>query len=137
MTPEQAIQAYQCPGCVNGPYPDCFEKDVGGVQCVSHCAGTMISGIGSIFLGLPKGFHRKGPCNDTKIWIFESLSRSFWMPYDKFNVPVWKHLDKHGSTVIRGICPQTNDPWIHIFLEDCMSFIDCIEITEADINEMD
>ena len=138
MKVEEAIQEYQCPGCTNGPYPECFKDDkTGGLQCESHCCGTIVSnGIGSIFLGMPKGFDRKGACQHTKIWIFESFDKSTW-PYDKFNVPIWKHLDKHGNTLVRGICPRLNDPWIHIFLEDCKNKIECIEITTEDISEMD
>ncbi len=43
MTPEEAVQNYQCPGCLYGPFPDCFksgsDKDK---ACVKHSAGTVM-----------------------------------------------------------------------------------------------
>jgi len=137
MKIEEAIKNYQCVGCVSGPYPECFSNDGNGSQCDKHCAGTTIFGIGSFFLGMPTGFNRKGSFKDTKISIYESLLSSTWGAYDKLNVPVWKYLDEHGNTIVRGICPRTNYPWIHIFLENCILEIDCIEITDDDLNGMD
>ena len=57
MNAEEAVQEYQCPGCVNGAYPECRSKDRrGGVGCGGHCPGTMMSGIGTLFLGMEKRF---------------------------------------------------------------------------------
>jgi len=135
MTPEEAVQEYQCPGCVNGPYPDCYKTNE-NLACDAHCAGTMIApGIGLIFLGLPKGFNRLGVSGKSKIYLFESPEKGW--EYNKFNVPVWRHLDKHGNTLVRGMCPRLNDPWIHIFLGNHMASISCYEITSQDIDEMD
>ncbi len=134
MTPEKAVQEYQCSGCVNGPYPDCY-KTIENIACDSHCPGTMISGIGPIFLGLPKGFCRLGVHKESKIYIFKNVIGGWG--YAKFSVPVWKHLDEHGNTLVRGMCPRLNEPWIHIYLGDYMKNIDCYEITSQDIDEMD
>uniref|UniRef100_A0A6H1ZVK0 Uncharacterized protein n=1 Tax=viral metagenome TaxID=1070528 RepID=A0A6H1ZVK0_9ZZZZ len=136
MTIKEAIKEYQCPGCVNGPFPDCFENNTGYDQCDNHHAGTMISGIGSIFLGMPNGFNRKGSCESTKIWLFESFETSHWT-YDKFNIPIWKHLDPFGNTIVKGICPRLNNIWIHIFLGDCIDKIECINLLQAEIDDMD
>jgi len=135
MKSEDAVQEYQCSGCVNGSYPDCY-KTGGNLACDSHCAGTMASGgIGRFFLGLPKGFCRLGFCDKTKISIFEHIKDGWG--YDKFNVPVWKYLDKHGNTIVRGMCPRINAPWIHIYLGDFLKDINCLEITQEDIESMD
>ena len=132
---EAAIQNYQCSGCVNGPYPDCFVVGQDHA-CVRHIPGTMMMPhIGCVFLGLPNGFNRLGKCEDMKINIFKSLDGGW--DYNKFNVPVWKRLDEHGNTLVRGISPRINKPWIHIFLEDVMDQVDCIEITREDIDSMD
>jgi hypothetical protein len=132
-----AIQEYQCPGCVCGSNIKCFEPNtIAGVGCGKHVIGTMIFGIGHILLGLPNGFNRVGKQNDLKPIIFESYEKSDWK-FDKFNVPIWKHYNKNGHTIVRGIMPRKNETFIHIFLEDCRKDIDCIEISEDEISEMD
>lgn len=128
---ENMIKTYQCPGCVGGPPLSCYKKGE-GVDCGEHVAGTNLSLIGRIFLGLPKGFCRLGPCEVTKISIFERVEDGWG--YGMFNVPVWKHLDKNGNTLVRGLCPRINYPWIHIFMGDQMTKIDCMIITQKDID---
>lgn len=136
-----AIERYQCSGCISGSEVSCFkENEAGGVGCGKHFSGTMISGIGKVFLGLPKGFNRLGRFENMKPIIFKSFkdfTETGWKEYNNFNRPVWKHLDKHGNTLVRGLMPRRNEPFLHIFLEDCMSEINCTEITQDDINEMD
>ncbi len=129
-----AINEYQCPGCIVGSNTECYEKSE-NLACGKHVAGTMGSGIGRFFLGMPTGFNRIGNVEGMKIHIFRRLNDGWG--YDTFNVPVWKHLDKNNITIVRGICPRLNYPWIHIFLENCIDKINCIEITEKQINEMD
>lgn len=130
---KEAIERYQCPGCVRGHDISCFEAR-GSLECGKHVAGALSPGAGSFFLGLPNGFNRLG-INKTKVYIFESLKDGWG--FDVFNVPVWKHLDKHGSTLVRGISPRINAPFLHIFLEDCMDEINCLKITDEDIEGMD
>ena len=134
---ETAIREYQCVGCMDGPGLTCFKPDKnGGVGCGEHFGGTYVSGIGKIILGLPAGFCRTGLFEKLRPVIFEKFDDCDW--YDtKFNIPVWKHLNKEGHTLVRGLSPRVNSPFIHIFLEDCMSKIDCAEITADEINEMD
>ena len=126
-----AVKKYQCPGCLFDG--SCFESS-DSLACNKHNPATYILSIGKVFLGLPKGFNRLGSCEDTKIYIFEKFEDGWG--YDKFNIPVWKHLDD-GDTIVRGISPRINETWIHIFLEDCISEINCLEITNQDINKMD
>ena len=133
---KNAIEEYQCSGCVCGCDIECFELDETGVGCGKHISGTIIApGIGNIFLGMPKGFNRLG--YDTKLipHIFEKLQDCF--EYDMYNVPTWKHLNSNGHTLVRGMHPRLNMTFIHIFLEDCIDKIDCHEVTEKEIEYMD
>ena len=136
-----AIERYQCSGCISGSDTSCFkENEAGGVGCGKHFSGTIISGVGKIFLGLPKGFNRLGHYDNMKPTIFKSFKyfiESDWGEYDNFNRPVWKHLDKHGNTLVRGLMPRRNEPFLHIFLENCISQIHCLEISKEDIENMD
>jgi hypothetical protein len=133
---KKVVEEYQCLGCVCGSNIDCYKKHKHGIQCSKHIAGTMLMPhIGTIFLGLPTGFNRLGQTKETKISIFENFKDGWG--YNKFNVPVWKHLDKYRNTLVRGISPRINMPWIHIFLGNVLSEIECLEITQEDINEMD
>ncbi len=136
LTPEEAVQEYQCPGCASGPFPECFKAtSLQDCACSKHCAGTMITSIGLVFLGLPKGFNRIGPCEETKISIFK-VEEDGW-GYGKYNVPVWKYFDKFGSMIIRGKSPRTNYLWIHIFLAPGEDWVDCYEVTDEDMEYMD
>jgi len=155
MTLEEAVQEYQCPGCVGGPYPECFTKcRVGGVGCGSHSAGTMMFPAGTIFLGMEKGFNRVGPVAEESfpLLIFkdeEQFKKDWSSPfgldgleipdsiYDKANVPCWKYLDKHGNTIVRGLAPRRNMPFLHVFLCDLRDKIPCIEITNDFISQID
>jgi len=132
--PPSFVKEYQCSGCVSGG--DCFEKDLDSEACIKHCAGTLTS-FGSFFLGLPKGFCRTGePKVIIKIFkTFHDLEKTW--KYDKFNVPVWKHLNKTNHVLIRGLSPRINMPFLHIVLENCMSQINCLEISDKDIKDMD
>ena len=130
----KAVEEYQCPGCFYGINSECYEisKDQ---SCDKHVSGTMANLIGKLFIGMPKGFNRLGEFHKTKINIFEKYDDGWG--YNLFNVPVWKHLDKHNNTLVRGICPRINHPFIHVFLEDCIDKIDCLEITHENIEQMD
>lgn len=133
---KKAIEEYQCSGCISGHNIECFEKCDTGIGCGKHYAGTHIMPmVGKIFLGLPKGFNRLGKTDDMKPYIFNDLNGCG--KYDKFNIPVWKHLDKNGNTIVRGLKPRLNTPFIHIILKDSLSEIDCLEITNKDLEEMD
>ncbi len=137
-----AVERYQCSGCISGHDTSCFKanENAGGVGCGEHFSGTIISGVGKVFLGLPKGFNRLGHLENMKPIIFKSFkdfTESDWKEYNNFNRPVWKHLDKHGNTLVRGLMPRINKPFLHIFLENCISQIHCLEISKEDIENMD
>ena len=134
---KNAIEKYQCPGCLTDSDTECFKNNqMGGLGCGKHRVGTMSPEIGSFFLGMPKGFNRVGLQNGLKPNIYETFESSQWK-YDMWNIPVWKHLNKYNHTLVRGISPRTNWPFLHIFLENYIDKIKCLEITESDINEMD
>ncbi len=132
---KKAIERYQCSGCISGHNTKCFEPNETGLGCGKHFSGTMVSNIGKIFLGLPKGFNRLGEYKDMQPYIFNNLSD--WGEYNKFNVPVWKHLDEYGNTIVRGLKPRLNTPFIHIILGDARESINCTEVTAEEISEMD
>ena len=138
-----AIEEYQCSGCVCGSDTECYKEDDDGVGCGKQVPGTTIMGPGRIFLGMPSGFCRMGNQDTLRIKIFEGINEDAggWgfdqSGYGKFNVPVWKHLDMYGNTLVRGISPRINNPFLHVFLCNQLKEIDCLEITAEDISEMD
>lgn len=140
---KEAIEEYQCSGCISGSDISCFVKNgSGGVGCGQHLAGTLITGIGKIYLGMPKGFCRHGEQNNLFMRIFKTFDDYKMdcdeMPkYDIFNVPVWKHLNKEGHTLIRGLRPRKNEGFIVIVLENCIDKFECLEITKEQIDAMD
>lgn len=134
MEHKSIIENYQCAGCVCGSDTKCYEKG-DNVECGKHVVGTRIMGLGRIFLGMPKGFNRQGPVEDMGMQIFENFDKGWG--YNKLNLPVWKHLDEYGNTLVRGISPRTNTPFLHVFIGDCMDRISCLQITSSDLLEMD
>jgi hypothetical protein len=149
MTRLEAIKEYQCPGCACGVGPECATKCDTGIGCGAHCPGTLMSNVGKIFLGMPKGFNRCGYETEMPLHIFESFE-SFcddWKRvtslgvesggYDFWNIPVWKYLDEHSNTLVRGLSPRVNSPFLHVILGDCRDKINCLEVTEKMQNSMD
>lgn len=132
---QQAVEEYQCPGCVCGSDIECYQKGE-SLSCSKHVVGTILLGMGHILLGMPKGFNRVGGNEKLNPSIYGTYESSDWK-YNKWNVPVWKYLDKFGNTLVRGMCPRTNFTFLHIFLEDCMDKISCFEITQDDVEGMD
>lgn len=132
---KSVIKEYQCSGCMDGNFDQCYrESPYDGVGCGKHMAGTGIPFIGKIYLGLPKGFNRLGMFEKMIPVIYEEFGGHH---YDKFNIPVWKRLDELGNTLVRGIKPRLNEPFLHIYIGNHVTKIDCFLITEKDIEEMD
>jgi hypothetical protein len=141
----EAIKEYQVPGAVGDFDENNFKQDGVGVEWSDHVPGTLIlPTVGSIFLGMPFGFNRLGARHERfednlKINIFtdfEQFKKRF-NGYNKFNIPCWKYINNKGHVMVRGLSPRINRPFLHIILEDCLDKIDCLEITEKDIVEMD
>lgn len=145
---EEAVNEYQCPGCSVGHYLeqgcDLYKKRPWGESCDAHRAGTTLGLSIKFFLGMPKGFNRTGVGMGDENRLMLDIFKSFdeiWdkdgKPYDHFNIPVWKHLNKRGHTLVRGLSPRNNAPFLHVILEDCMDKIDCFEVTSELMAEMD
>lgn len=130
---KSAVEKYQCPGCTRGSNIECYFRSEWGIGCGKHSAGTFLSGVGKILLGMPKGFNRVGPAENMHFNIF----MGFEDHYNEFNVPVWKYRNKKGHILVRGLMPRRNETFIHIYLDDCLDKIKCTEITEQQINDMD
>lgn len=136
------IKEYQCIGCVCG-YPEC-KATFNSEGCQKHTAGTYIVGVGKIFLGMPRGFNRFGALSDeSKTFTFTMSAYETFEDFikhtgmDKFNIPVWKHLDENGNTLVRGIAPRINKPYLCVIGGNHMDKIDCYEITSDDQEGMD
>lgn len=129
MENKEIIENYQCAGCSVGFDTSCYEKGY-SLCCCKHSAGTFVLGVGSILLGTPKGFNRVN--DDIDLGIYDEFQE-----YDKFNIPCWKHLDDLGNTIVRGLSPRVNRAFIDIFIGNHLDKIDCLEITDKDISEMD
>lgn len=124
---KQMIEEYQCPGCVDGPYPECYEHDPNesSITCTRHISGSLLMGASKILLGLPRGFNRIGGGVDMN--LFEKFSEGWG--YNQYNIPVWKTLDTNGNTLVRGLSPRINRAFLHVFKGDCMAEISCLDIT--------
>lgn len=120
-TIKNMISKFQCPGCTCGCAPcetcESFKPSHEfGWSCDNHSAGTMISGIGKIFLGMPKGFNRVG-ANEQLGYIFQMIQ--LWdqgekLPiWDYLNIPVWA-MEDDGFLFVRHYCPRINQSYIHV-----------------------
>ena len=132
---KKAVEEYQCPGCVCDKNKHCYRNE-SDLVCKAHVPGTIIYRVGTILLGMPKGFNRLEETKRMEICIYKTFLGSNWS-YDSLNIPIWKYLDKFGNTIVKGICPRINKTWTHIFLEDCIDKIKCTEITEKDLEKME
>lgn len=93
MEPLKIVEKFQCPGCVCGADTSsgCYEPESGYFHCSNHVPGTIASGIGTINLGLPKGFNRIGGGRlsegSGRIRLFKRFDDH--PGYNHLNVPVW------------------------------------------------
>lgn len=113
----QAVEKYQCPGCVAGSDTTCgkFRTSFDSKACDSHVAGTALGGVGRIYLGMPTGFDKVGQTqnNSSNIRIFSAEQLKGF--YDIFNVPVWfQEID--GNLFVRCFCPRINISYVDIFI---------------------
>lgn len=135
----ELVQEYQCPGCVSGPFEDCYKSNINKcISCINHVPGTTLIHYGKIFLALPKGFNRLGEYSKVDINIYESYDDMItgWGEFNMFNVPVWKHFDGL-VTLIKVFSPRVNRPCIMIIAGNCLDKVKCLNITNEDIQAMD
>lgn len=116
------IEEFQCPGCVCGCdvssgcfKPESDSEDDKNLACKAHVAGTIVSHIGTINLGLPRGFNRLGfqdqRVSGNTIRLWDSVAN---MPeYNHFNVAVWG-LEMDGHLFVRCYCPRINQTYVDV-----------------------
>ncbi len=119
------VEDIQCPGCVCGSNTKCGsfdlkEIDPGVWTCEGHVLGTVISRIGKVILGCPKGFNRIGPVEQKTyvrlidyILLKEHIIKHWGEPW---NVAVWKVQFK-GYIFVRTFLPRKNVCFIDV-IED-------------------
>lgn len=132
------IEEYQCSGCMRLSSDGCYqEKNSLNISCANHYPGTLTFN-GTILLGFPNGFNRIGPFEKFEINVYKSYHdmEKEWS-FNKFNVPVWKHLTENNEVIVRGFCPRSNKPFMHLINENCIDEINCLNITQSDIDGMD
>lgn len=113
------VEKYQCPGCASGidTSGPCYKpNDSDNKSCQNHAAGTIITGVSSINLGMPKGFMRIGSVQaekskETNIRIFEDLPKIY--PYNELNVPVWA-MEHDGNLIVRCYMPRLNNSSVDV-----------------------
>lgn len=118
MNKEQMVEKFQCPGCVCGSDLTCgkYHWDEAQNQCMGHVLGTMILGVGSFALGLPKGFDKPGRTNRDELQNFMRIR--LWPTgeqpvWNHLNVPVWA-LEQDGYLFVRTYAPRINTGWVDV-----------------------
>lgn len=134
---KRLIEKFLCPGCVAGCAPNCesYKEETlsGWYTCGNHHPGTLILGLGNIYLGMPKGFNRTGDLRRegkfVGVYVIpESLQTDDF--FNDFNIPVWKTKEA-GHTLIRGLRPRINQPFLMIWeTQNNFEKIQCLEITD-------
>jgi len=150
-TQKEMIEEFQCPGCTLGGDVECggfkFE-DWGeiGCQCTGHSAGTFMSGIGKIALGLPRGFNRVGTIKtgfeneddktkrSTNIRLLAEIPKDV---YDHLNVPVWA-MEEDGYLFVRVMSPRINYTFVDVIKGGNIEEVcpDAIDVSTF-VNEID
>ncbi len=121
------VKEYQCSGCVCGSDPKTCPSYQDDHGCASQVAGTSILGEGTIFLGLPPLLARLGEYKRMRIYIL-----SDWEEFKRWMMEVGQTPE--GHTIVKGLMPRLNYPFIHIFLDKkCWDKIDCSELTDKDM----
>lgn len=127
------VKEFQCSGCANGG-EDCFEQSTISIACIKHHSGTITFPGGKLFLGMPKGFNKVGEWSGLKMEVFASFNQfKEKFGYDVFNIPVWKTC-KDNITFVRGLSPRISRPFLHVIGGDCTSEIDCINISDQEMD---
>ena len=117
---EKMISNFQCPGCLKGSSPctECPSFHLNhefGWNCKNHIPGTIMVGVGKIFLGMPKGFNKVGACEQIGeqmviIRFWQEGEKPFW---DYLNIPVWA-MEEYGYLFVRTYCPRVNRGYIDV-----------------------
>lgn len=149
VTFRKMVKEHLCPGCVSDCSDDMklckmFGNSVVGRTCRNWHAGTTCSGMGSIALGMPKGFNRLGQMQHTKraaaecadimlIRLFtreeydnffksKPPSKGFWDTPLTFNIPTWA-LIQNGYLYVRTFAPRTAWQWIDVVKDGTLDLV--------------
>ena len=120
----------------------CWEEAKMGIQCKGFLADERF-GLTGALVGLPRGFSRMGPMTEDGIIIFQDFTAFTKVfpggNYTRGNVAVWKYFyEKEGWTLVRGLSPRLNKPFLHIFLENCMDKIPgALTIAQTEVDAKD
>lgn len=119
------INEYQCPGCMCGLNTGACEsfkllEENKHFRCDGHYPGTILLGVGNLYLGLPKGFCRTIPVkefdgeivHDPYIRLYTEGTFDYNM-FNKFNVPVWA-MEKDGFLLVRTYCPRISRQYLDV-----------------------
>jgi hypothetical protein len=130
---KEIVERYQCRGCVSGSYGECFEQSYYyNLSCENFVVGAPKTPKWEVLPTLPNGFNRI--TDKTEIGIYDHFEPS---EFDQFNIPIWKYLSPEKHTYVRGLSPRVSRLFIYIYTIDVLSQIDCVEITDKMIEEMD
>ena len=129
------VQKYQCQYCSHKNYVDCFEsvESTWDNRCVNFCIDQLFDIDIRAFLGLHY-LDNPSVFNAIKMKIFYCPNAGILR--HKYKNPLWKYLDKHGNTLVKGIRIDCNKIFFYIFYGDVMDKIDCAEITQNEIDDL-
>jgi len=123
----EMIKKFQCPGCsLDCSNIEIKESGKEMFRCESHSAGTILGGVGKIYLGMPKGFDKVGAIKNnldeettTNIRFHSEKDYSF---FDKFNLPICAR-EVDGYLFIRTFCWRINRSYIDVIKGGNLSFL--------------
>jgi len=141
MTKEGAVREYQCSGCRCGMDQSCGSFVGSYDGCRGHHPGIYMTGF-TLALGLPKGFNRVGMMDQettVPVRIFETFDAAVDKgEYNKYNVPVWAHVNEHGHTIVRMFQPRLSRSEVHVIMEDCLDRVKPVYVfTAEELQKMD
>ena len=124
---KNAIEEYQCPGCISGSNTKCASFKLDGAGCAEHFAGTLVTYIGKIALGMCKGFNRVSvPGNSPETIHHEKYEDFFEDETDvTYNIPLQKWKNEKGQVEAIVYAPRINHFMRLVFEEDCMNKLNC------------
>jgi hypothetical protein len=142
------VEKFQCPGCVAGINAQCGAFDLQGTPqegqtCAGWRPGTTSVGIGSIALGLPKGFNHLGCLRFAqeaaakkkrhslviRLFTRDVYQEMLHQPADEpdllssdLNVPVWA-MEEDGYLFVRMFAPRVGWHWIDVIRDGTLDMV--------------
>jgi hypothetical protein len=145
------VKKFQCLGCTSGganTLEECGDINpspgtghpASCWNCDNHSAGTFMSGVGKIYLGMPKGFNRVGLNALTysqeqhkAIRLWTKAPDDLW---NRLNVPVWA-TEYEGYLLVRTYSPRINMTYLDVVKDGALDMVpDAINVAEF-VDEID